>query len=271
MQRIILLSCGVVLLPSSPLRPENRPVTLYSSEPHHEATENERIYTLNQIETLRKALPPRYVRVLDWRFYETRSGLNSGILFTFDGFQKKRVSVAGNFSNWKPVPMQRNRHGVYFYLLPIGEDEADLSVIHYRFMMDGIWTHDPVNQYRKDDGLGGYISEYRLESRDVNRTITVRTLEEEDGEENHERLVEFAIYLPEISNLSLVGTFNDWNPEHDFPVKGEDGIFRLRMRLRPGRYLYKYIADGKWILDRFNPDARYNAGYDELCSYLEVK
>ena len=53
--------------------------------------------------------------------------------------------------------------------------------------------------------------------------------------------------------------------------KGRDGIFRLRLRLRPGGYAYKYVADGKWMLDRFNENARYHQGIGELCSFLDLK
>jgi hypothetical protein len=43
------------------------------------------------------------------------------------------------------------------------------------------------------------------------------------------------------------------------------------LRLRPGGYVYKYVADGKWMLDKFNEETRYHRGIGELCSFLELK
>lgn len=125
-----------------------------------------------------------------------------------------------------------------------------------------------MNKNYVDDGLGGVISEFNLDREDINRLATVRVLSE--GRRMNERLVEFAIYLPDVENLSLVGNFNDWNPEHDLLVKGQDGIFRLRLRLRPGEYVYKYIADGRWVLDPYNPETRFHETLDELCSYIKL-
>jgi 1,4-alpha-glucan branching enzyme len=227
-----------------------------------------RVYTLNQIEMLRKAVPPQYVRVIDWMNYEGEKFLNRGILFTFDGYRKKGAWIAGNFTNWKLEPMIRNRHGVYFFLLTIKNGDDNLNLYTYRFLADEIWTHDPVNRYRRDDGMGGYLSEFRFDAPDIDRVVTVRLIPESVKRE--ERLIEFAIHLPDVSNLSLVGDFNRWNPEHDIAVRGPDGIFRIRLRLKPGEYIYKYIADGKWILDRFNSETRMNLEMDELCSYLKV-
>ena len=235
-----------------------------------------KVYTLGQLEKLRRGLSPRYVRVTDWRNYgQTGKVLNKGILFTFEGYRSRRVFLSGNFNNWGRIPMYRNKKGVYYYILPIREIEEGVRynnpdfTYRYKFVVDGSWMHDPSNENRKDDGLGGFLSEFRLFSEDINHRISVRILKE--NLKQSERLVEFAVYLPGVENLSLVGNFNNWNPEHDRPVKGKDGIFRLRLRLKPGKYVYKYIADGKWVLDEFNPRTRFIKEIGEHCSFLEIE
>lgn len=234
----------------------------------------ERIYTLSQLETLRKAVPPQYVRVLDWNDYgKNKNVLKKGILFTYEGYHLKNVAMAGNFSNWNLIPMTRNENGVYFYILPVSYNQAGemKKEYVYRYVADGIWTHDTNNKYSEDDGLGGYLSRFYLESADIKKHVTVRTVKQDKKAAlKDERLVEFSIYLPEVSNLSLVGDFNDWNPEHDIPVKDENGMFKIRMRLRTGEYLYKYLADGKWILDTYNEETRFNGEIRELCSYIKL-
>lgn len=234
------------------------------------------LYNSRNLENLRQAIPPRYVRVLDWKNYGvTGKSINKGILFTYSGYRNRRVFLAGNFNNWQPMPLIRNRLGIYYIILPVREIEEGVRynspdfVYRYKFLVDEIWTHDPVNKHRVDDGLGSYVSEFRLRNEEVNRQITVRILKEKVR--GPERLVEFAIHLPDVKNLALVGNFNNWNTEHDLMSKGEDGIFRLRLRLKPGDYVYKYIADGRWLLDHYNPQTRYFKEIDELCSYIRIR
>uniref|UniRef100_A0A7C4RWZ4 Glycoside hydrolase family 13 n=1 Tax=Fervidobacterium thailandense TaxID=1008305 RepID=A0A7C4RWZ4_9BACT len=42
----------------------------------------------------------------------------------------------------------------------------------------------------------------------------------------------------------LAGTFNNWNPTA-WPMKFADGVWRYEVELKPGRYEYKYVMDGK--------------------------
>ena len=121
--------------------------------------------------------------------------------------------------------MHRNMYGVYYFILPIREIEngkrynSDENVYRYKFLVDGIWTYDRTNKNRVDDGLGSYLSEFRTSREDINQKISVRIIKEKIN--RVERLVEFAVYLPDVKNLSLVGSFNNWNPEHDLPVKNK--------------------------------------------------
>ena len=58
--------------------------------------------------------------------------------------------------------------------------------------------------------------------------------------------------------IYLAGSFNNWNPaDPKFVVKDEDGdgIFSITVKLQPGTYQYKFVADGKWIKDPASPDA----------------
>ena len=54
------------------------------------------------------------------------------------------------------------------------------------------------------------------------------------------------------SNVFITGNFNDWKT-NDWEMKqSEYGTFIYQIKLNPGKYLYKYIVDGVWVLDCTN-------------------
>lgn len=51
--------------------------------------------------------------------------------------------------------------------------------------------------------------------------------------------------------IALAGTFNNWNPSLTLFTKiGDEWI--CKVNLAPGKYLYKFVVDGDWILDPGN-------------------
>jgi len=44
----------------------------------------------------------------------------------------------------------------------------------------------------------------------------------------------------------LAGTFSDWEPDSIPMKRSKRGIWSARLRLEPGRYEFKVIADGEW-------------------------
>jgi CubicO group peptidase (beta-lactamase class C family) len=51
--------------------------------------------------------------------------------------------------------------------------------------------------------------------------------------------------------VNLAGTFNDWKPSAIVCGK-ENAEWVCRVDLKPGKYLYKFIVDGTWIIDPAN-------------------
>ena len=74
----------------------------YSSkelEGTEEKVTNNKIYFYWQIASLKRAIPPRYIKMIDIDAYAKRGQfLNSGILFTYNGLKNSDVSICGNFS-----------------------------------------------------------------------------------------------------------------------------------------------------------------------------
>lgn len=53
--------------------------------------------------------------------------------------------------------------------------------------------------------------------------------------------------------VALAGSFNDWNQSQFlFGKEGDEWVCRID--LAPGKYTYKFIIDGDWILDPENPN-----------------
>ena len=187
-----------------------------------------------------------------------KSSLREGLLFTYKNRDARMVSVAGNFSSWKAMTMMRNSHGIWYFFLerPLTEKK-----IRYKFMVDGTWISDPANPLRHDDGYGSYLSMAEGPEPHKTKKITYRLT----GREK----VEFRLYRPEARMVTIVGDFNNWNPENDLLMKSSDGIWRLTKRIPAGRYRYQYIVDGKWEADLYNSDSA-SDDTGMLCSILTV-
>jgi 1,4-alpha-glucan branching enzyme len=227
-----------------------------------------------QIESLKRAVSPRYIKLIDIENY-TQSGkfINKGILFSYFGLRNSDVSVCGNFSSWRCLPMKRNKYGVFYLVVKTdfrNRKEELIKNFEYKFQVDNIFEPDPTHSNQVSDGVGSYYSEFTLEENEFDKQTFSGVIEDELLEDLDFMIVEFRIYKPKASVISLVGDFNQWNPEHDYLLKDGNGVFTIRKKLRPGEYLYNLIVDGEKILDLYNPNTRHRVESDELSSYIKV-
>ncbi len=239
--KFCMIICAVLLISS---RPDQLPEVQYDRLNH-----------------LRNANPPEKIRlVMPQNVGTGRLAVQDGLLFTYKDRKAGKVSIAGNFTTWKLRRMDRGKDGVWFYFLPEA-DYPDLNKVEYKFNVDGLWTDDPYNISREDDRAGSYISTTDLEHAPENKFVTYKMIKK--------NTVQFRIYKPDARIISLVGDFNGWNPENDLMKKGTDGIWRLDKRLASGTYRYKFIIDGEWLPDTYNPDsASDNTG--DICSVIKI-
>jgi 1,4-alpha-glucan branching enzyme len=194
---------------------------------------------------LEKASMPRQIRLIRTLSRGgTENLISNGVLFTYRNRNASRVQVAGDFTGWRPRAMKRSREGVWYYFLENSEDHKEKSV-SYKFLVDGVWISDPSNPFKEDDGMGSYLSRVRLPGEPEGKMVSYRMV--------GENRVQFRIYRPDARFVSIIGDFNNWNPENDILTKGEDGIWRITRRLSAGTYRYKFVVDGKWVPDIYNP------------------
>ena len=76
-------------------------------------------------------------------------------------------------------------------------------------------------------------------------------------ERGHLQSVEITCAAPDAREVSIGGTFNDWDASRTPMSKSADGTWRVMLRLPAGSYEYKFVVDGKWVcepgVDEFDP------------------
>ena len=71
-------------------------------------------------------------------------------------------------------------------------------------------------------------------------------------EETNNRRVNFSLKAPSVKEVVLMGDFNNWDAGRHPMEKDENGVWKVSMRIPPGKYEYKLLVDGRWRLDSGN-------------------
>ena len=76
------------------------------------------------------------------------------------------------------------------------------------------------------------------------RTIAVGT------EQAPTVFVRVVLLQPMAQSVSIAGDFNGWNPTQNRLERSDGGVWTVTLPLKPGRYQYMFVIDGKqWIPD----------------------
>lgn len=51
----------------------------------------------------------------------------------------------------------------------------------------------------------------------------------------------------------LAGTFNAWDPDAILLTKDAGGAWSVTIEMRPGRYEFKFVVDGRWCCENYCP------------------
>lgn len=82
----------------------------------------------------------------------------------------------------------------------------------------------------------------------------------------------FVFFASGAQRVAVVGDFNNWSTTAD-PMydREEDGVWSITLPLKPGRYEYKFLVDGKkWMHDPENPQ-KIEDGFGGHSSVIEVR
>ena len=85
-----------------------------------------------------------------------------------------------------------------------------------------------------------------------------------------QKRVKFEYRAEPLSDVYVVGSFNDWNPMQT-RLRDEigNGCYYAFFALAPGRYEYKFVVNGQWCVDPKCPDPIVNR-YNTLNSVVTV-
>ena len=162
-------------------------------------------------------------------FNEYNSVVRIGPVYKFKltGFTSaKKVILAGSFNNWRSYELVMGR--VYNgWELPYSLGEGNYE---YHFVVDGKVVADPANKEISVKGHSG--NSYFV----IGANYTFRL----EGYGN-------------AKSVFLAGDFNDWSG-NTYAMKRVDDEWLITVHLMPGKHQYKFVVDGKWIID---PDNKY--------------
>jgi 1,4-alpha-glucan branching enzyme len=80
------------------------------------------------------------------------------------------------------------------------------------------------------------------------RRVVVR----KNGSKQNVKKIQFILEAVEAKKVSLVGEFNNWNPDADPMQMDENGKWTKAKMLSTGNIEYKFWVDGQWIQDPEN-------------------
>jgi 1,4-alpha-glucan branching enzyme len=66
------------------------------------------------------------------------------------------------------------------------------------------------------------------------------------------RRIQFTYVDPTAENVAVSGDFNQWSETKHRMKRDDDGVWQKIAVLKPGRYEYKFLVDGRWQEDPDN-------------------
>ena len=152
--------------------------------------------------------------------------------FILDGFlNAEKVILAGSFNKWDEslFPMIKTDKG-WELTLKLRPD-----IYQYKFIVDGEWMEDPKNPNKTSNEFDGYNSIKKVKTD-----------------------VTFMLYnFKDAKKVILAGDFNNWSEDECQMIKSDHG-WTHTLRLTGGKYHYKFIVDGEWIIDPDNSVKEYD-------------
>lgn len=164
------------------------------------------------------------------------------------------IGVAFDYESYNTIhPFEINEKGIYVYTAPVPEREE----IHYRLIMDGLWMADPLNKENRKDKYGIEVSRLTVPSQSYVKVTG--PVNDSSGK------TVFSLRSRPDATVSIVGTFNGWDPYMTPMIETSSGVYTTGLKLREGSYFYYFIVDGKKAMDPQNFLRARNVEGEEVC------
>ncbi len=135
-----------------------------------------------------------------------------------------KVSVAGSFNQWNPDQFfLKKTDGVWKTELKLPEGNHQ-----YKFVANGQWYTDPSNPHKT--GEGDFINSICVVM--PNYTFRLKG-------------------YPQAKEVRISGNFNA-ETTNGYTLEKRNGEWMISLWLPPGKVLYRFNVDGKWMRDPFN-------------------
>ena len=192
-----------------------------------------------RIKGIDRAKPPEYLEQQVLLSYESNKPVRLvGARFAHEDYRNFHIYF-------------RNEHDVFLLLIDIPEE---VEALHYRIVVDGLWTSDPFNPHQQEDSFGRSFSVFSLQDRPPRAAVS--------PEIDREGKVSFFFQSLPGRAVSVAGDFNNWDPFWHRLQEIQPGEYRLTVQMPPGRHFYYFIVNGDRVLDPINQDsARDYEGY----------
>ena len=208
-------------------------------------TKDKELLYRSDLEGIINAAAPRLISLADSENYQKYgSVVVHGMLFTYKSQRARNVFLVTEKDQYARTRMEKNIHGVWYGLLILPEYDSSQPnrKIRYKYLVDDLFLHDPTHSNKIDDGSRGFISFTIVPEKLMKPKVGVILLPSEGV---YGSRVLFRVKVDNARNISLVGTFNNWNSELDVMEKDMDGYFYLEKHLETGEHLFAYKIDGE--------------------------
>jgi len=157
---------------------------------------------------------------------------NGNTSFILPGYHNaKDVVLSGTFNRWD----------LHYFKMNHTERGWELNlnlkpgIYEYKFIVDGDWMEDPNNTAKIPNEFNGYNS-----LKNIQKQVTFSL----NGYQTAQEVI-------------LTGSFDNWD-EHKIKMNKKDGAWVRRLKLSAGKYHYKFIVDGEWLVDPVNSVMEYD-------------
>ncbi|WP_250432587.1 hypothetical protein [Hanstruepera flava] len=185
------------------------------------------------------------VFVFDTRDYEKATSDSSGSIKDFDDLKIEEVIVSGQFNNWTRDKWQMIKIGDNtFELRKKITDFSNESSWEFKFLINGKYWAEPT------DKIANIVPAKTPNGKPLN----VYNLKFYTAYQNEDGNACFKLYgYNNAKKVILAGSFNKWD-ENLFEMNKVGNGWEITLQIKPGSYEYRYIVDGKWIEDPYNPN-----------------